>query len=200
MVLTDRTAMLLALKKLCSISFFYVIFQHSRTVRVSDSELATVSPKLLYILFFYCAFCSLSHDTCILCWLQTFFTHPWDKLCFFPHSGLSISYTDFWPPTLFEPPPTGFVFMLPDEIAAQYDVVAIWCTFKCHKKINTAELSLSSALPWLYYCWWYLDMCLYTLAHLLLLAPILTCTLISASLIPALVKAWVFCTLTLKLI
>ena len=38
---------------------------------------------------------------------------------------------------------------------------------------------------------------MYTLAHLLLLAPILTCALISASLISALVIAWVFCTLTL---
>ena len=40
-------------------------------------------------------------------------------------------------------------------------------------------------------------MCLSTLAHLLLLASILTCELISASLISALVKAWVFCTRSL---
>ena len=39
---------------------------------------------------------------------------------------------------------------------------------------------------------------MYTLARLLLLAPILTCALISSSLISALVKAWVFGTLTLE--
>ena len=57
---------------------------------------------------------------------------------------------------------------------------------------------MSSNMPWLYYCWWYLEMCMYTLANLLLLAPILTCALISVSLISALVKAWLFCTLTLE--
>ena len=48
----------------------------------------------------------------------------------------------------------------------------------------------------LYYCWWNLKMCMYMLAHLQLLAPILIWALIFALLISALVKAWVFCTLT----
>jgi hypothetical protein len=41
-------------------------------------------------------------------------------------------------------------------------------------------------------------MCMYTLVHLLLLATILTCALISASIIYALIKDWVFCTLLLE--
>ena len=85
---------------------------------------------------------------------------------------------------------------------AWWNCCKIWCC--CHlmhiqmSYINTVELSLSSAVPWLYYFWWYLEICMYTLAHLLLLAPNLTCALILLSLIFGLVKAYFFRTLSLE--
>lgn len=148
-------------------------------------------PQVIYYIF-SCAFCFMT-PAYFVDYKHSLPNHRTN--CLFPHSGFWLYWLHrCWLPILFQPPLAGFVFVLPDEIAVQYDLFDIDEHIQM-SKISSAELSLSSAVPWLYYCWWHLEMCIYTLAHLLLLAQILTCALISPKLISAHVKAWVFCTL-----
>jgi hypothetical protein len=93
------------------------------------------------------------------------FTQPWGRL-FVPTLG---TLTLYWLHSLLASPPiptTSCRICIPDEIAVQYDLVAIWCTFKCHKStlqsyhcplpcpdcITADNIWKDACTPWPIYC------------------------------------------------
>ena len=110
------------------------------------------------------------------------------------HSGLwlSIGYPDSWPPFLFEPPLPG--------LYSRYLMKLLYNTILLPSDAhsNIIKNQHCRALPVLCHVLIVLLLMISGNVPVLLLAPILTGALISASLISALVKAWVFSTFTLE--